>query len=98
VRQPGMILSRFVNFFWRALSPPNTPQRLELSPGRTWDGVGTTRTTQSGRYGPEKLSLPARATEGRWGAFLQSRTEGRARCKVAPLLAGARNKNNKNHA
>jgi hypothetical protein len=27
-------LGRFVNFFWRALSPPNTPQRLELSPVR----------------------------------------------------------------
>jgi hypothetical protein len=32
-----------------------------------WDGVGTTRTTQSGRYGPEKLSRAACATELRWG-------------------------------
>ena len=35
-----------------------------------WDGVGTARTTQSGRYGPEKLSRPAGSTERRWGGFL----------------------------
>jgi hypothetical protein len=35
-----------------------------------WDGVGTARTTQSGFYGPEKLSRLAGATERRWGAFL----------------------------
>ena len=63
-------MDRFVNFFWRALNPPNTPQRLELSPVGAWDGVGTARTTQSGRYDPEKLSPPAGSTELRWGPFL----------------------------
>jgi hypothetical protein len=35
-----------------------------------WDGVGTARTTQSGCYGPEKLSRPAGSTELRRGSFL----------------------------
>jgi hypothetical protein len=47
-----------------------------------WDGVGTARTTQSGRYDPEKLSRFAGSTEPRWGAFLPvpSRETRRHRC------------------
>ena len=44
-----------------------------------WDGVGTARTTQSGRYGPEKLSRPAGSTERRWGAFLPVPSRGTRR-------------------
>jgi hypothetical protein len=63
-------VDRFVNFFWRALNPPNTPQRLELSPVGAWDGVGTARTTQSACCGPEKLSRGRYGPELRWGPFL----------------------------
>ena len=44
-----------------------------------WDGVGTARTTQSGRYGPEKLSRAACATELRWGPFLPVPSRGTRR-------------------
>jgi hypothetical protein len=44
-----------------------------------WDGVGTGRTTQSGRYGPEELSRPAGATERRWEPFLPVPSRGTRR-------------------
>jgi hypothetical protein len=44
-----------------------------------WDGVGTARSTQSGRYGPEKLSRPAGSTERRLGAFLPVPSRGTRR-------------------
>jgi hypothetical protein len=44
-----------------------------------WGGVGTARTTQSGRYGPEKLSRPAGATERRWGPFIPVPSRGTRR-------------------
>jgi hypothetical protein len=62
-----------------ALCPPHMPR----SPGSyhlgAWDGVGTARTTQSGRYGPEKLSRAACATEHRWGPFLPVPSRGTRR-------------------
>jgi hypothetical protein len=49
-----------------------------------WDGVGTARTTQSGCYGPEKLSRAARAAVG----ALPPSPEQRG--KAAPLGKGVK--------
>jgi hypothetical protein len=68
-----------------AISPALCPPHMAQSPGvSTWahgmELEPPEPPSQSGRYGPEKLSCPARATERRWGrAFAppsRSRAEG----------------------
>jgi hypothetical protein len=52
-----------------------------------WDGVGTARTTQSGRYGPEKLSPPPPVPRQPVGALPPSPEQ---RGKAAPLGKGVK--------